>query len=908
MYLIDGNPLLYRALHAYTLTTSRGEPSGVVYGAVKILLGLVRTLDIDTSQVVVFWDWGRSRYRVARYPAYKDTPTRAASRSMLPGGSFKDQRQAVFDILQAKGIRQVGVEGVEADDLIAIATTTGQHVVVADDHDLWQLVGRNATQVYAPVKDLWIRDRDDCYRVTGLWPEQIAAYKALAGDPSDGIPGATGIGDKTAKAILAAVEGLPDLYRRLRAGDPLPITPRAISTLLAEEERIKLWFDLCLPLGFADLNASEQAGFLTAWQSPLQPNRIAEYEMYERWDLDEFRRKLAAVPWVKPNAPEVEPDDGIVRRGLLDNAEDWSARLAGIAAQVQGCNACAMRKECSAPVPGNVEQDGTVPWVMIVGRNPGASEDREGRGFVGPAGRRLNQLLAGRAQDDREVHGRLVDRSTAWVTNTAKCVDGQTQVRLPSGETMRIDRMFKMRYTGDVLTVDSAGNLTTRRVVGWYRSRRNGRRLYRLRHVYAKNTGTGPAGVTLTEDHQVLTRRGWVEASSLRCDDEIATGEPQPGPRAMQIVIGTMLGDATITQHQTGQSPALSFAHATAQTEWLQTKAAALVGFRGTTTSGYANVAGKIHTSIKFRTAAGAFWRHLRRRFYNARRKIIPKDLVEQIDDLGLAVWFLDDGNTAHARGGTRPWSSIATNSFSKKEVMWLCNLLNRRGFECRVVFSSGWRLRFSADGTVAFLTRIARYVPPSMRYKLTPDLRGVPFVATAYAPEPTTVFYAPIEIKEVRPRHNASGGDLPVYCLDVEDTHAFVTPGGVVHNCYTAANRAPEFAEWQTCATRWLREEVRIIQPRLILSFGTEAMHALTGHADSIMQRSGLTVSGAEANGVVQYASLDGGERCWDPIIPPATTIIVLPHPAAALRTIAAELKLQQAGRVVEQWLKENG
>jgi uracil-DNA glycosylase family 4 len=146
---------------------------------------------------------------------------------------------------------------------------------------------------------------------------------------------------------------------------------------------------------------------------------------------------------------------------------------------------------------------------------------------------------------------------------------------------------------------------------------------------------------------------------------------------------------------------------------------------------------------------------------------------------------------------------------------------------------------------------------------------------------------------------------DREVHGRLVDRTTSWVTN---VAKCFTAANRPPEPAEWQTCAGQWLRGEVRIIQPLLILSFGAEAMHALTGHSDSIMQRSGTTITGAESNGVIQYAVLDGGERRWDPVIPVDCTIVLLPHPAAALRTRAAELKLQQAGRVVEQWLQEHG
>lgn len=553
MFLVDGTSLLYRAAHVYTLTTSRGEPNGVVYGAVKILLGLVRKLDAEISELAVFWDAGRSRYRTARYPNYKNTAARAASRSVLPDGSFKDQRAAVHAIFRAKGIRQVSANGVEADDLISIATTTapGNHTVVSDDHDLWQLIGYNGTSVYAPLKEKWLRGRDDCYRMTGLWPEQIAAQKALSGDPSDNIPGVHGLGEKTAQALLAVVPDLPALYAKVRSGERLPLPERLRAALLAEEEAVKLYFDLCQPLTWQMLSAEEQSAFLAGWQDPVEPDRQEEIGLYARWEIQDPRivsktlnraelgARVADLPAGTPPAP-AEP----VRRGMPATIT-WYGRLAKLSEKIKACQACSMRTECSQPVPGNIEDMSKPPSIMIVGRNPGATEDRVGRGFVGAAGKRLDHLLAGLDGQGNKVHDPILDRARALVTNTA---------------------------------------------------------------------------------------------------------------------------------------------------------------------------------------------------------------------------------------------------------------------------------------------------------------------------------------------------------------------------HCYSIGNRAPTEEEWQTCASLYLREEIRILQPKLLLAFGVEAMRALAGHTDSIMQRAGTVTTGKESTGAVQYARLDGGERRWSPILPESSTVIVLPHPAAALRASQFEYKLQQSGRAVAAWLTENG
>src|SRR5262249_32691038 len=119
----------------------------------------------------------------------------------------------------------------------------------------------------------------------------------------------------------------------------------------------------------------------------------------------------------------------------------------------------------------------------------------------------------------------------------------------------------------------------------------------------------------------------------------------------------------------------------------------------------------------------------------------------------------------------------------------------------------------------------IAPYVPPSMRYKLHPEVAlRVPFDAERFRKKNPEVLFDEAVIEDVteQPRH-----DTTFYCIDVEETHHFVTTGRVVHNCRPPNNRNPEADEVASCRP-FLEEQIRLISPKVIVTLGTFAAQAL--------------------------------------------------------------------------------
>jgi hypothetical protein len=305
--------------------------------------------------------------------------------------------------------------------------------------------------------------------------------------------------------------------------------------------------------------------------------------------------------------------------GLLD--------LPGVRGWVGDCQRCKLAGTRTNIVfgQGNPNAD-----LMFVGEAPGADEDEQGLAFVGRAGQLLTDIIE---------KGLKMPRADVFIANVLKCVRYSTLVRLENGSWERIGRLVAQRYAGRVMTVDGNGALTTRPVVGWHRTPLAGRRVFRISHRASRARGGNRHGSYVTEDHPVLTRRGWVQARCLRPTDQIAIGHGL-SVVAHDVIIGSILGDGTLNR----SSSYIALVHSRKQSEYLKLKAEALKELKPVVYEGssLARKDGKRHETIACRTRASRAIAVLRDRFYPDGVKQIPSDL--EISPRALAIWFLDDG------------------------------------------------------------------------------------------------------------------------------------------------------------------------------------------------------------------------------------------------------------------------
>jgi hypothetical protein len=342
--------------------------------------------------------------------------------------------------------------------------------------------------------------------------------------------------------------------------------------------------------------------------------------------------------------------------------------------------------------------------------------------------------------------------------------------------------------------------------------------VFRLTYRSAKRAGNGRVSVQLTGDHPVLTRRGYVPVEALELGDQIAIGQGL-SPLAYDVVCGTLLGDGFIPADRTF----LYLSHSNSQRDYALFKAGLLEELSPHVESlSVAAVVGgeKLYPTVQVRTRAHRALRLLRREFYPSGKRV-PSWIATQLNARMLAFWFLDDGHL-RIRGGRQPIAEIATCGFPNEDLAILLKGLSGLGLRAKALRG---RLHFDVVATKALSECIAPFVPPGMRYKLHPEVAGrIPFDPDQLQRGPATVLFDDVEIEDVTDQPRT---DTTFFCIDVDETHNFVTAGGVVHNCRPPNNRDPQADEVEHCEPYLIRQ-IELIQPKLIVALGRHAAHSL--------------------------------------------------------------------------------
>jgi DNA polymerase-1 len=236
LHLIDGSAFIFRAFHALPPLTrkSDGLPIGAVSGFCNMLLRYVEknTGPDAATHLAVIFDKGSHTFRNDVYDQYK------ANRDEMPQ-ELRPQMPLTRDATRAFGIACHEIEGYEADDIIATLAVQardagGRVTIVSSDKDLMQLVG-GGVEMFDAMKNRRI-DRDGVFEKFGVFPERVVDVQALAGDSVDNVPGAPGIGIKTAALLINEFGDLETLLER--AGEIKQNKRR--ETLITHVDQIRL--------------------------------------------------------------------------------------------------------------------------------------------------------------------------------------------------------------------------------------------------------------------------------------------------------------------------------------------------------------------------------------------------------------------------------------------------------------------------------------------------------------------------------------------------------------------------------------------------------------------------------------------------------------------------------------------
>ena len=295
LMLLDTASLYYRAFFGVpdTVRAPDGTPVNAVRGLLDTISRLVRQRQPTRLVACLDADW-RPAFRVAAIPSYKAHRLAADGTEETPP-ALAAQIPVIEEVLNVSGMAVAGQPGFEADDVMATLSTRSADPVdvVTGDRDLFQLVddARGVRIIYT-VRGLLNMDVIDEAAVTakyGIPGRAYADFAALRGDPSDGLPGVPGVGEKTAAALIQAFGTIGGIITALDAGHGG--FPRGSRDKL-EKARDYLDVSLSVVRVVEDVPLPEIGG-----QLPVVPADAARLkDLGERWGLgSSLNRFVTAV-------------------------------------------------------------------------------------------------------------------------------------------------------------------------------------------------------------------------------------------------------------------------------------------------------------------------------------------------------------------------------------------------------------------------------------------------------------------------------------------------------------------------------------------------------------------------------------------------------------------------------------
>ena len=244
LVLLDVHAIIHRAYHALPeFATSKGEPTGALFGLSTMLLKIIS--DLKPDYIAACYDLPKPTYRHEAYKDYKAGRAKADDELI-------SQLKKSYDIFHAFNIPVYSKEGFEADDMIGTIVAKNKKnkdlniVIASGDMDTLQLVDGDKVRVYTlkkGIKDTIIYNEKAVNERYGFGPKLLPDYKGLRGDPSDNIIGIKGIGEVTASDLIQKFGSIEEIYKKLKKNkkqfEEAGIKERIIGLLVEGEEEAK---------------------------------------------------------------------------------------------------------------------------------------------------------------------------------------------------------------------------------------------------------------------------------------------------------------------------------------------------------------------------------------------------------------------------------------------------------------------------------------------------------------------------------------------------------------------------------------------------------------------------------------------------------------------------------------------
>jgi recombination protein RecA len=348
------------------------------------------------------------------------------------------------------------------------------------------------------------------------------------------------------------------------------------------------------------------------------------------------------------------------------------------------------------------------------------------------------------------------------------CFSYNTRVCLSDGTTEKIGKIVNQKLDVEVLSFDSeTGLIQPKKIVNYYN---NGKCDKFLKFIVEKPYGNGRSQFTCTEEHLIFCKYGEINASDIRKGDYVlGQGKYALSETQKEIIKGSLLGDGCIS------IPSYHFkiAHSKKQNDYCLYKKSF---FENLNPFQYTHAKGGLAFEIVFSEELNEY----RTMCYTPKgKRKITREFIASLSDIAIAIWYMDD---ACLTGSHNLWGNgkieISLKSYSDSDIEIIRDGLFDKGYGYA---SIGKRkvLRFYSEHSFKFQEKIAKWIHPSMRYKLAEKFQSVPFekipldfIKPYYKLVPRKVLDISVSTKK---------GNK--FDLEVEGTHTYLVDGIGVHN-----------------------------------------------------------------------------------------------------------------------------
>ena len=377
-------------------------------------------------------------------------------------------------------------------------------------------------------------------------------------------------------------------------------------------------------------------------------------------------------------------------------------------------------------------------------------------------------------------------------TDQERCLPGQTKILTDKG-MMQINKIVNGRLDVKVASVEKDGCISYKKITGYQKFEGKHDRLKTIRYSYTPGVAK-ETSLCCTDDHKILTDRGYVKAADLSNTDYVFKCVYAYDEEVLPSIYGMLLGDSNIKADKRSNGLlTISTTNGENQLEYLEYKKKIF------------SDDSKISKDINCGTFFGRHvykWSlktdpvvsyNLKQDWFINGKKTVTKNVIDKLTPESLAFWYMDDGSlTYRTKKRNTFFIRLATDGFSKEENDLLCDCLTNK-FNIRSFVSKS---KIAKDGhqmyeivispneeVIKFCKLVEPYICDSMSYKL-PFQKGK-YAVLSYTKKEKVMKTEVLGVEDGQRKNKVWGKQFKyVYDIEVEDTHNFVAEGIITHNC----------------------------------------------------------------------------------------------------------------------------